>query len=96
MPGNLELQEFEHDTPRVLAESRRGSDRLFFSRIATALPLLTIGMTSSFSTVALARFSHAVGSVRGQKCAGDHSSANAGRGFNVSIPAHDGQFAGRC
>ena len=37
VPGNLELQEFEHDTPRVLAERRRGSDRMFFSRIATAL-----------------------------------------------------------
>jgi chromosome partitioning protein len=37
VPGNLELQEFEHETPRVLAEGRRGSERLFFSRIATAL-----------------------------------------------------------
>lgn len=37
VPGNLELQEFEHDTPKVLAQPRRGSDRLFFSRIATAL-----------------------------------------------------------
>ncbi|MGU3496667.1 plasmid partitioning protein RepA [Xanthobacteraceae bacterium A53D] len=37
VPGNLELQEFEHDTPRVLAQGRRGSDRMFFSRIATAL-----------------------------------------------------------
>jgi chromosome partitioning protein len=37
VPGNLELQEFEHDTPKVLAEKRRGSDRLFFSRIAAAL-----------------------------------------------------------
>ncbi len=37
VPGNLELQEFEHDTPRILAERRRSSDRLFFSRIANAL-----------------------------------------------------------
>jgi chromosome partitioning protein len=37
VPGNLELQEFEHDTPRVLAEGRRASDRMFFSRIASAL-----------------------------------------------------------
>ncbi|MBX9745766.1 MAG: plasmid partitioning protein RepA [Hyphomonadaceae bacterium] len=37
VPGNLELQEFEHDTPRVLAERRRTSDRMFFSRIATEL-----------------------------------------------------------
>jgi chromosome partitioning protein len=37
VPGNLELQEFEHDTPKVLAEPQRGSDRLFFLRIAAAL-----------------------------------------------------------
>jgi chromosome partitioning protein len=37
IPGNLELQEFEHDTPRVLAEGRSASDRMFFSRIAGAL-----------------------------------------------------------
>jgi chromosome partitioning protein len=37
VPGNLELQEFEHDTPRVLAGGRRASDRMFFSRIANAL-----------------------------------------------------------
>ena len=37
VPGNLELQEFEHDTPRILAEGRRASDRMFFSRIASAL-----------------------------------------------------------
>lgn len=37
VPGNLELQEFEHDTPKVLSEKRKGSDRLFFSRVASAL-----------------------------------------------------------
>jgi chromosome partitioning protein len=37
VPGNLELQEFEHDTPKVLAEGRRTSEQLFFSRIADAL-----------------------------------------------------------
>ena len=37
VPANLELQEFEHDTPRVLAEKRRSSDRLFFARVAHAL-----------------------------------------------------------
>lgn len=37
VPGNLELQEFEHDTPRVLASGGGGSDRMFFSRIASAL-----------------------------------------------------------
>lgn len=37
VPGHLELQEFEHDTPMVLAERRRETGRLFFSRVATAL-----------------------------------------------------------
>jgi chromosome partitioning protein len=37
VPANLELQEFEHDTPKVLAERRRSSDRLFFARVAQAL-----------------------------------------------------------
>lgn len=37
VPANLELQEFEHDTPRVLAERKRSSDRLFFARVAHAL-----------------------------------------------------------
>lgn len=37
VPGNLELQEFEHDTPMVLAARRRETGRLFFSRVATAI-----------------------------------------------------------
>ena len=36
VPGNLELQEFEHETPRILAQGRR-TDRLFFSRVADAI-----------------------------------------------------------
>ncbi len=35
VPGNLELMEFEHDTPRALLEKREGP--LFFGRVATAL-----------------------------------------------------------
>jgi chromosome partitioning protein len=37
VPGNLE-QEFEHDTPRGLAERSRGTGRMFFSRIAASCP----------------------------------------------------------
>lgn len=40
VPGNLELQEFEHVTPRVLAERHAGEARyeaMFFSRIQAAL-----------------------------------------------------------
>lgn len=36
VPGNLELHEFEHDTPRVLA-SREHSEDMFFLRVAEAL-----------------------------------------------------------
>ncbi len=38
VPGNLELQEFEHATPRALSERRAGeTDKLFFTRVQTAL-----------------------------------------------------------
>lgn len=37
LPGNLELQEFEHETPRALTEKSRTSDRMFFTRVSTAL-----------------------------------------------------------
>jgi chromosome partitioning protein len=37
VPGNLELQEFEHDTPRVLSERGRSQERMFFSRVAGSL-----------------------------------------------------------
>ena len=36
IPGNLELQEFEHETPRMLAQGKR-SEGLFFSRVALAI-----------------------------------------------------------
>ena len=36
VPGNLELHEFEHDTPKVLAEGRQRGD-FFFTRIAKAI-----------------------------------------------------------
>jgi chromosome partitioning protein len=37
VPGNLELQEFEHETPRVLATQRRAGEEMFFTRIASAI-----------------------------------------------------------
>jgi len=39
VPGNLELQEFEHETPRALTDksSSRTADRMFFTRVASAL-----------------------------------------------------------
>jgi chromosome partitioning protein len=37
VPGNLELMEFEHETPKALAEPRRHPGGLFFKRVADAL-----------------------------------------------------------
>ncbi len=37
VPGNLELQEFEHETPRALAAARRADTAPFFARIAASL-----------------------------------------------------------
>ncbi|EFL87439.1 plasmid partitioning protein RepA, partial [Ahrensia sp. R2A130] len=38
VPGNLELQEFEHTTPRMLATRKKGSDDvLFFARVQQAI-----------------------------------------------------------
>ena len=38
MPGNLELMEFEHDTPRILAQGNSGDyGRIFFARLDEAL-----------------------------------------------------------
>ena len=36
VPGNIELQEFEHESPKALLE-RRSGDALFFARVAQAL-----------------------------------------------------------
>ncbi|MFB0493676.1 chromosome partitioning protein [Methylobacterium sp. OAE515] len=37
VPGNLELMEFEHETPRALLERTNNADGLFFTRFAEAL-----------------------------------------------------------
>lgn len=37
VPGNLELMEFEHETPRALLAGMRAPEQVFFARIAQAL-----------------------------------------------------------
>ena len=37
VPANLELQEFEHETPRVLAHKERGAGAAFFARLREVL-----------------------------------------------------------
>jgi chromosome partitioning protein len=37
VPGNLELMEFEHETPRALTEARRSGGSAFFKRVGSAL-----------------------------------------------------------
>ncbi len=42
VPGNLELQEFEYDTPKALMERKQG-DTLFFARVGQGPPQITTG-----------------------------------------------------
>ena len=37
VPGNLELMEFEHTTPRALTSSCAKAEDIFFTRVARAL-----------------------------------------------------------
>lgn len=37
VPGNLELMEFEHETPRALMAGQKSADQVFFARVARAL-----------------------------------------------------------
>ncbi len=37
VPGNLELMEFEHETPRAISESRARGTELFFRRVGAAI-----------------------------------------------------------
>ena len=37
VPGNLELMEFEHETPRALMKSKRPAGQMFFKRVGAAL-----------------------------------------------------------
>ena len=37
VPANLELHEFEHDTPKVLSDDKRDSSEMFFARVAKAV-----------------------------------------------------------
>jgi chromosome partitioning protein len=55
VPGNLELQVFEHETPRMLTRQRRAGEELFFMRIASAIDsiedmydLESLGFTQHF------------------------------------------------
>lgn len=47
--GNLELQEFEHETPRALTERGRSTEKMFFTRVANALS----GVDSDYDIVVL-------------------------------------------
>jgi chromosome partitioning protein len=37
VPGNLELMEFEHDTPRAIADGKARGGQMFFRRVASAI-----------------------------------------------------------
>ena len=49
VPGNIELMDFEHDTPEVLVERKRPSGGMFFQRVANAIqrsPKFTTSLSS--------------------------------------------------
>jgi chromosome partitioning protein len=43
VPGNLELMEFEHHTPRAMLDRRARGDDLFFRRVANAIEQVAVG-----------------------------------------------------
>ena len=92
VPGNLELQEFEHDTPKVLSEKRKGSDRLIFFLASRALWRPSIRITTlSCRLPAVPRLSHALGFMRRAQRFGHHSPTDVGRRVDVPVFAHDRQ-----
>lgn len=49
IPGNLELHEFEHDTPKALADAGRSENEMFFMRVGNAL----ISLESEYDVVVI-------------------------------------------
>jgi chromosome partitioning protein len=83
VPGNLELQEFEHATPRALAMRQAGdAEGLFFARVQAALQ--SVG--DAYDVVVLP---DAVGTLRLDLGAGDGASADARRRLDEPVPVHD-------
>ena len=90
VPGNLELHEFEHDTPRVLASGENDGDGLFFMRVASALH----SVADSYDVVVIdcppqLGFLYHVGAVRCYRGPDHGPSADAGRGLDEPVPGHD-------
>ena len=89
VPGNLELMEFEHETPKELA-SRRGKDQMFFARVAQALAtvedlydVVVIDCPPQLGFLTLWP------SVRRPPCVNHRPSADARRDEHVPVSHHD-------
>ncbi|MGY3463397.1 Mrp family chromosome partitioning ATPase [Bradyrhizobium sp. LM6.11] len=89
VPGNIELMEFEHETPKALA-ARQSGDPLFFARVAPCPrhgpgPLRYCRDRLSAST----RISHAFCALRSNGNSDPCASANARCHVDVPISNHD-------
>ena len=94
IPGSLDLMEFEHDTPRALAE-RDGN--LFFTRVDDALAAVEQDLRRGGDRLSAAAgiFDH-VGAVGGDVGVGDGASADAGCNVDVPVFADDFEPFGHC
>ena len=89
IPGNIELMEFEHESPKALAE-RRSTDALFFARLAQALA----PVERSYDVVVIdcppqLGFLTSLCTLRRNGRISHRSSPNARRYVDVPIPYHD-------
>jgi chromosome partitioning protein len=92
VPGNLELQEFEHTTPQYLASRPAGSDpqELFFARVQTALKSVGRQLRRRGARLpAAARLPHPWRSVCGQLGHRNRAPADARCGVHEPVSVHD-------
>ncbi len=89
IPGNLELQEFEHETPRALTSASRSTDKLFFTRVASALKSVEDHYDIVVLDCPFAWLPDPVGTLCRNFGACNNSSPNARCSINESILAHD-------
>ena len=90
VPANLELMEFEHETPRAL-NKRRAGEPLFFDRVAQAIE----SVEASYDVVcdrlsATTRIPHPIGALRLDGAPHHRPSPNVRRRLDESVSRNDG------